>query len=113
MKNYHREFGDDLFNKDQRLKYYWAWSRSASCFTTKQLKNWTHFQVSFCDVGDWMLKVVQHPEVKGVSYAAVIKYKGNIIVWKKEFKTRLDAQIGAEKLLVEWVREQYKVYGRK
>ena len=108
MSNYTREKGDDLLSKDKRLIYNWRWSRIAAKRTKDDTKNWTHFQCSKSEVGDWELKAVQWGYGDGVNYTAEITYNGDQIAEKEGFDTRLDAQIGAESLLEDWIRKQYQ-----
>ena len=56
---YERQYGDNLYNKDKRLKLKWDWSRIASLISPKELKKWTHFQCSEAEFKDWTLKVIQ------------------------------------------------------
>lgn len=102
---YERQFGDDLCSKDQRLKYRWTWTRIASGYKSAELKAWTHFQTSESNVGSgWNLEAVQWSD----GYEARICYVSDTITSREGFKTRLDAQIGAEKLLREWIEREYK-----
>ncbi len=107
---YERKYGDDLLRKDKRLKYKWKWSRVASQITEEEIKKWTHFQVSECERGNWTLEAVQWGSELPY-YEAVIRYGSSrmaAIGGSREtgFKTRIEAQIAAEKLLNDWITEQ-------
>jgi len=106
MSNYHREPGDDLNTKDTRLEYRWKWSRVASRVPEEEIKKWTHFQCSKATVGSWTLWSTQWNSGSDVNYEASIRYRDEHIARLGDFKTRLDAQIAAEKLLVDWINEQ-------
>ena len=106
-----REFGDDLCAEDPRLKLKWEWNRVASQCSEEEIKQMTHFQTSNAKYKDWELCVVQwtdRSKETEVSYEVQIKYEGNRIASVEGFGTRLEAQIGAEKLLVDWIMQQYK-----
>ena len=109
MNNDHREKGDNLCSKDKHLKYKWQWSRIASQRTREQTKNWTHFQCSESEVGEWELGATLWGSGENVRYEATISFKGNQIESKDDFGTRLYAQIGAERLLEDWIQKQYKI----
>ena len=115
MDKYARAFGDDLLSKDKRLKYKWVWTRVASRISEEEeIKKWTHFQCSESKIGDWELEANQVPENWNgsiVSYEARIHYNGNDIASQEGFKTRLEAQIGAEKLLKDWLTKENLKYG--
>ncbi len=96
---YTRHGGDDLLSKDKRLKYNWKWSRSASMISDEEIKKWTHFQVSHSVVGDWELEAIQWGS-ENIIYEAVVKHIDNYIITQGGFKTRIEAQIGAEKLFL-------------
>ena len=106
---YHREHGDDILKKDERLKHHWVWSRIASGYTKEQLKKWTHFQVSGSRVYDWTLSAIQWGSGEKVRYEARIEYIGNHIACSRggDYKTRIEAQIAAEKLLYDWIKSEY------
>ena len=106
MNNYEREIGDDLLSNDPRLKYEWKWVRIAADEPEEVLKKWTHFQCSGCRFGKWKLEVTQW-DGKNITYEASASYNGEPITSKEGFDTRLEAQIGAEKMLAEWIQEQY------
>lgn len=105
-KNYTRQKGDDLLSKDKRLRYKWEWSRIASGIDEEELKKWTHFQCSQCKVGNWHLRAIQWGHGEDVSYEAEISYNNSDIISQREFKTRLEAEIGAEKLLYGWLETE-------
>jgi len=112
MNMYKRSKGDDLLSKDPRLKGEWKWNRSASRRSKEDIKDWTHFQVSKCKIGHWRLKAIQwgYPEIY---YESVIYYGNNLITSIGEnretgTKTRIEAQIKAEKLMLEWITEEYQ-----
>lgn len=110
---YTRQPGDDLCKKDSRLKYNWEWSRIASMYTLEQTKDWTHFQVSKCEMGKWTLEATQWGSGDNVYYTAKVNYKHREVIRdggdSEKIKTRLDAQIVAENLLTTWIKEEYKV----
>lgn len=113
MKNYERHKGDDLLSNDSRLKYKWKWSRLATHIPAEIRKKWTHFQSSFCRIGSWELEAIQWPINGDVDYEARIAYGcNNNIADKRHFKTRIEAQIGAEKLLLSWLNKQKKLIKR-
>lgn len=104
--------GDDLKSKDPRLIYRWRWIRVASGFGENELKIWTHFQGSCCKVGNWQLAAIQWSKGKegdwGVWYESSVSWGFESIVKLEErHETRLDAQIGAEALLEEFIRTEY------
>jgi len=110
IEMYERHKGDDLLSKDRRLKYSWQWSRVAARIPKEEIRKWTHFQVSEAYVGDWEINATQWG-AEPVYYTASIRYRSNYIksVGKDRetgFITRIDAQIAAEKLLVDWIQEQ-------
>jgi hypothetical protein len=107
---YPRRFGDDLEENDSRLKYKWKWSRIASGYKPKQLEKWTHFSCSECEIGNWTLSVYQHGDPDNIYYGPSVSYLNDTIVQSFDYsiKTRLEAQIKAEKMLVEWISKQYK-----
>jgi hypothetical protein len=108
MNNYERHKGDDLLSNDHRLKYKWRWVRSASEISEKDLKKWTHFQCSSCNVGNWELEAIQWGSCDDISYEATFRWgQGDTIKRKEGFCTRIEAQIGAEKMLDDWIREQH------
>lgn len=109
-ERYPRNYGDDLLSTDKRLRFKWRWSRSASQFSREELKKWTHFQVSECILPDnlWKLEAVLWHSGGSVVYEARVNYGSNRIASKEKFKTRLDAQIGAEKLFEDWVTCEFK-----
>ena len=72
-----------------------------------EIRKWTHFQVSCCKIEEWGLEAVQWFTGDVVNYEANIIFAGDTIASKRGFKTRLDAQIGAEKLLRDWINKQY------
>ena len=109
---YERHEGDDLLSKDPRLKYKWRWSRIAALIPKEELKTWTHFQCSIAYIGEWKLEATQWG-VKPVYYEVSIYYNGEHIASmgeerEIEIKTRLEAQIMVEKLLHDWIQEQYQ-----
>ncbi len=107
MNDYHRHPGDDLLSMDARLKYKWKWCRVASGISREEIKKWTHFQSSYCQIGAWTLEAIQWGGADNVRYEAAIRY-GETIASREGFKTRIEAQIAAEKLLSEWIEKQYK-----
>ena len=108
MSNYHREKGDNLYSKDKHLKYKWQWSRIASGRTTEEIKKWTHFQSSAAQVGEWELDATQWG-AEDITYEANVNYNGRSVCSKENFKTRIEAQIGAEALLKGWIEKQYQL----
>ncbi len=109
---YERHEGDDLLSKDKRLQYKWKWSRVAFEIPQREIDKWTHFQVSCCRIGGWICEAIQWGH-EPVYYEASISYVGSSIVSRGSnretgYKTRIEAQIAAEKLLIEWVTKQYK-----
>lgn len=106
---YDRKHGDDILSKDKRLQHHWVWSRSASEYNSEQLKKWTHFQISKSKVYDWTLEAIQWGSGEKVRYEARIGYQDNHIANSrgKDFKTRIEAQIAAEKLLKNWITSEY------
>ena len=113
MDNYDREFGDNLCSKDKRLTRKWKWTRVASRISEEDIKKWTHFQCSEAKVGVWGLEALQWGSGEKVRYEASIMYLGNQIASQEGFPTRLDAQIGAEKLLIHWINKQKKLINKK
>ena len=108
---YERKNGDDLLSEDTRLQYKWEWSRSASRYNSKQLEKWTHFQCSESkSVSKWRLGAIQWGNSDNVRYEARIEYIGDHIASSRgnDFKTRIEAQIGAEKMLRDWITTEYK-----
>lgn len=109
---YERHLGDDLCKDDPRLKYEWDWSRIASGYNTNQLKKWTHFQTSECEVGKWTLEAIQWG-ADHVYYTAEIQYIGHTICSvgrnEEDILTRVDAQVRAEQLLIDWITEEYNL----
>lgn len=107
MKNYKRQSGDDILADDPRLQGRWEWCRVASGYNFAQLKDWTHFQTSECEVDKWTLEAVQWHGY----YEARISYVGNHISSDKDregsITTRIDAQVRAEKLLTEWITKEH------
>lgn len=101
---YERQAGDDLCSKDKRLKYKWVWTRIACQIPADEIKKWTHFQCSHANIGRWTLESVQWAS----DYEVRVDYNDETVVSKGGFKSRIDAQIGGEKLLVAWITEQYK-----
>ena len=93
---------DDLSSKDLRLKYGWRWIRDGAQLTDNQIKKMRHFQVSCAHLSDWQMEAVEWSR----DYEARINYAGEPIARQNGFKSRIDAQIGAEKLLKNWIREQ-------
>jgi len=93
---------DDLQSKNSRLKYKWRWSRIAAQIPEDEIKKWRHFQCSYSRVDNWQMEAIQWPGY----YEAQINYIGNRIAEQNGFKTRIAAQIGAEKLLKTWIRKQ-------
>lgn len=110
MKKYKRQYGDSLLSRDCRLKYTWKWNRCASGVSKQQLKEWAYFQTSKCVIGSWRLEATQWGDGDTTTYEANVQHIGDYIVRKSGFKTRIDAQIGAEKLFLNWIEEQYKRY---
>ncbi len=108
MKNYKRQPGDDLKSKDPRLRYRWKWIRIASGISEEKRKKWTHFQGSDCEPGGgWSLEALQWGGSE-IRYSAAILYGGDTVVSLDQFETRLDAQLGAEALLEDWIRTEYE-----
>ena len=110
---YHRECGDELSSNDKRLKYKWEWCRVASQVSKEEIKKWTHFQTSKCNFNGWELQAILWGSGEGVRYESTIYYRGEHILSSREneeefFKTRLEAQIDAEKLLKNWITTEYK-----
>ena len=109
---YKRHKGDDLLKEDLRLKYKWDWSRIASGYTKKQLDSWTHFQSSEAKIKGWTLEVSQRGG-DDKYYSAQIEYIGEHIASDgrgfedTKYKTRVEAQIAAERLLIVWITSQY------
>lgn len=105
MKNYPREFGDDLKAEDPRLKYKWDWCRAASGIPKKTRDTWTHFQTSKANLNQWTLEVSQWGSGESLYYQSSFTYCGEPIYIdnKLESATRLEAQIKAEQLLEEWI----------
>ena len=99
---------DHLQSKDPRLKYRWRWIRIAAQIPEEEIKKWRHFQCSCASLGDWQMKAIQWLN----SYEAEIQYSDERIAAQKGFKTRIDAQIGAEKLLRVWIRKQLRIIER-
>lgn len=104
---YHRETGDDLLKKDERLKRHWVWSRSACGHSKEQLKKWTHFQCSKANVYDWIITAILWGRGDHVSYSTRIEYLGNHIASKEGYKTRIEAQIAGEKMLIDWIKSEH------
>ncbi len=106
---YTRHKGDDLLSKDNRLKYKWKWCRVASQIDEEDIKKWTYFQISHCRLNDWELEATQWGSGynEPVYYSASIYYIGLKISSIEGFKTRIEAQIGAEKLLHKWIKTEY------
>ncbi len=108
---YTRQLGDDLCSDDPRLKWPWTWARCASGYTQHQLKEWTHFQRSMSNVStQWTCCAIQWG---GTTYEARIEYNGDHISSIREvdgeITSRIDAQIAAENLLIDWIIRQYKL----
>ncbi len=114
-----RHKGDDLLSDDPRLKFKWSWSKFANTGATKEdIAHWTHFQVSESIIGDWKMKVIQRG-VDVIYYESMIGYAGengefgfnldyeelNMSGEDLGFKTRIEAQIRAEKMLVAWITD--------
>jgi len=95
---------NDLQSKDSRLNRKWKWSRTAVGYAEEETKKWKHFQCSHARLGDWEMEAIQWSDY----YEARINYVGNVIVHQDGFKTRIDAQIGAEKLLKTWIKQQLR-----
>ena len=106
---YHRHEGDDLLSEDVRLKYQWQWCRVASQISASEIKKWTHFQTSECEIGDWRLSATSWGSYDNITYEASINY-GEKIVSLEGFKTRIEAQIAAEKLVKSWTAEQFNFF---
>ena len=87
--------GDRFYKTHKRLLYKWQ---------TSDPNSYSSCQVSKSSVRDWVLEAVRWYD----GYEAVINYIGEQIESKKIFKTRLDAQVGAEELLHTWIQEQYR-----
>lgn len=109
---YERHEGDNLLSNDPRLKCKWKWSRVASRCTEEELRKWTHFQVSFAEIGDWTLETIQWG-AEPVYYESSVEYGGDRITSvghnrKTGTQTRIEAQIRAERLLMEWITKEYK-----
>lgn len=112
---YERHKGDDLLSDDPRLKRKWQWRRIASGYTLKQLKKWTHFQCSESRFNGWELSVCQWGSSPKY-YSSEVRYNSEHIIstWDncdKCVATRIEAQIIVEKMLVDWVTEQYNFLG--
>ena len=105
---YNRHEGDDLLSEDQRLKYRWQWCRVASGIGAEELKKWTHFQMSECEIGDWTLTATSWGG-ENVTYEASIIYREKVVS-SDGFKTRIEAQIAAEKLVRLWTAKQYNFF---
>ncbi len=108
---YERHKGDGLLAHDPQLGHKWEWSRIASGYSPKGLEEWTHFQVSKAKVGKWILEAVQWGS-DPVYYSSRIEYSGQLIASlghdrETGAKTRIEAQIKAEKLLVDWITGEY------
>ena len=83
------------------------WSRSATGVSKNIADTWTHFQVSqSLSIKNWKLSATQWGSAENVRYEARIVYSSNHIASKDDFETRIDAQIGAEKLLIDWINQQ-------
>jgi len=108
---YDREPGDDLLSTDKRLKYKWKWSRIATQIDEEEIKKWTHFQCSQAFINGFELEAAQWGSDEDVTYGSTVYYRGEHIISLREkndhYSTRIDAQIGAEILLHDWVTEQY------
>lgn len=105
---YDRQPGDDLCSADNRLKLKWKWSRIATGASKWELKTWTHFQCSIAELGSWTLEATQWGDDAECRYEPSIMYLGDTVAKGKEVKTRLEAQINAEQLLINWITEQNK-----
>ena len=113
MKMYTREKGDNLCSKDKRLKCHWKWARIASGYTDIEIKKWTHFQCSLACIDNWTLEVTQWGGGDSVRYKETINYAKSRVISGKYYKTRLDAQIGAERLLLDWLCKQKLLIEKK
>lgn len=93
---------DKMFKTHKDLKFKWQWSRGGKPSTKRS-------QVCFSELYDrkenrlWKLKAVYWYD----QFEAVVEYGGNHLVSKEGFKTRMEAQIGAEKLLFGWLTDEY------
>ncbi len=108
---YERHKGDDLLCDDPRLKRGWEWSRIASGYNLKELKKWTHFQCSESKFDGWELTVCQWGNPLKY-YSSGVRYVGDTIISTGNNRnecatTRIEAQIIAEKMLIDWVTEQF------
>ena len=109
---YTRQPGDDLCSKSERLKLKWKWLRVAARIGEEELKKWTHFQCSIAEVGEWILEATQLSMGSAVEYEASVLYgTDEIMEDKARYKTRLNAQVAAEKLLVTWLVLQTDLIG--
>lgn len=110
---YERHKGDNILSEDPRLKHKWEWSRVASGVPEEELVNWTHFQVSESHFGYWTMSAIQWGE-DPVYYEATIEYRGDRMTLgsAEEIKaeTRIEAQIKAEKMLVDWITEAKELF---
>lgn len=105
---YERHKGDDLCKDNPKLKYNWDWCRIASGYNQRQLESWTHFQSSEAHIGSWICEAVQWGG-DIITYEARIAYVGDTIAsTKDDIKTRLEAQVIAEQLLIDWITEEYQ-----
>lgn len=109
---YERHDGDDLLPDDPRLKCKWEWSRIASLISNEEIETWTHFQVSKAYIKNFKLSVIQWGN-KPVYYEAAVGY-GSFELFstgsdrETGIKTRIEAQIKAEEMLMDWIAKEYK-----
>lgn len=103
-ENWIREDGlgeDKLFKTHKNLRCKWRW---ADIMHTPNSS-----QVSLAEVYDWELQAIHwHDE-----YKAEVRYNDKHIISKGGLKTRLETQIQAEKLLFEWLKNEYSEIGKK
>ena len=109
MSRYKRQFGDNLCSTNKRLKLNWRWLRIASMCSEEEIKKWTHFQCSISNLDHRELEATQWHSDENVNYEATIAYRGSRVSDSPNHKTRLEAQIAAEALLLKWIREQNKM----
>ena len=106
--NYKRQYGDDLLKDDHRLKLDWNWCRTASGISKAVKDTWTHFQCSEAEISDFVLEAIQW----NGGYESRICWQSSTIIstFEAEYsKTRLKAQIKAEKMLFDWLEEQLAI----
>lgn len=117
---YKRHEGDDLLSDDPRLKFKWEWNRGAHGITEEELADWTHFQVSRCIMGDWEISAVQWG-ADTTYYEPMVEYQGpdrtiflagseDTLLGEEDttIETRIEAQIKAEEMLIDWITNAEK-----